>query len=57
MGRRAWEKRKLEKIRARARREVLEELVDEARRLKAGQLIHPREESVLHGVLKEIGLL
>lgn len=55
VGRKAWEKRKLEKIRERARREATEELVEEARKLKAGELSYPREESVLARVLEEIG--
>ncbi len=55
VGRKAWEKRKLEKIRRRARREATEELVEEARKLKAGELPYPPEESVLAQVLEEIG--
>ena len=55
VGRKAWEKRKLEKIRERARREATEELVEEARKLKAGELSYPPEESVLARVLEGIG--
>lgn len=55
VGRKAWEKRKLEKIRRRARREATEELVEEARKLKAGELAYPPEESVLARVIEEIG--
>ena len=54
VGRKAWEKRKLEKIRRRARREATEELVEEARKLKAGELAYPPEESVLAQVLEGI---